>query len=104
MQVGGLNNYDGGPYGVLVRKIARMKSALRPILQRKDKAIQFSITPRSTSSREDRINKFGTQIEDSKYAKLHNRVLACCVCFFSVSGSNYVAKDSLKGAADHGVT
>ena len=82
----------------------------------------MSITPRSASSIEDRINKFRTQIEDSKYAKLHktsaarvekatssmisNRELASSVTILSVSGSSkyYVAKDSLKGAADHGVT
>ena len=80
------------------------------------------ITPRSASSIESRINNFRTQIEDSKYAKLHkisaarvekatssmisNRELASSVSILSVSGSNkyYVAKDSLKGAADQGVT
>ena len=82
----------------------------------------MSLTPRSASSIESRINNFRTQIEDSKYAKLHkisvamveksissmisNRELASSVSILSVSGSNkyYVAKDSLTGAADHGVT
>ena len=71
---------------------------------------------------ENRINNFRTQIEDYKYAKLYNisaakvekatssmisnRELVSSVSILSVSGITkyYVAKDSLKGAADQGVT